>query len=174
MEQVLRAMQRAGDRQKVLRAHGELVSDERLAVEAIDWRQIESVDGRILLHGEDEQSGKKFLMLEATSARVCYIPYTQEMEEIRARGGLKVNSFIRLRRLADDERLRIEIEDFGHSELFLTNRPMLRKKVEDLRSQGIRPTEEGWGGWLGRYQRALCEMDVDLIRSSNLITGSIP
>jgi hypothetical protein len=60
MEQVLPAMQRAGDRQKVLRAHGELVSDERLLVEAIDWRQIESVDGRILLHGENEQSGKKF------------------------------------------------------------------------------------------------------------------
>ncbi len=161
MEQVLRAMQRSGDRQKTLFAHGELISDKRLAVEVVDWRQIASIEGRVLVHGEEEHSGKRFLMLEATSARVCYIPYTPEMEEIRARGGLKTNSFIQLRRLTDDERVRIEIEDFGHSELLLTNRRLLRTKVEDLRSQGVHPTEDGWGGWLGRYQRALCEMDVD-------------
>jgi hypothetical protein len=161
MEQVLRAMQRAGDRQKTLFAHGELVSDMRLPVEVINWSQMASVEGRVLMHGEDEHSGKSFLMLESTSARVHFIPYTQEMDEIRARGGLKTNSFIRMRTQTDDGRLRIEIADFGQAEVLLTNRQLLRETFEELRRHGRRPTEDGWGGWLGRYQKALCEMETD-------------
>ena len=45
MEPVLRAMQRSSDRQKTLYAHGELVSDPRLGIEAIDWRKTVSVEG---------------------------------------------------------------------------------------------------------------------------------
>ena len=35
-EQLLRAMQRTADRQKTLSAHGALLSDERLQIEALD------------------------------------------------------------------------------------------------------------------------------------------
>jgi hypothetical protein len=160
-EQVLRAMQRAGDRQKTLFAHGELVSDKRLPCQAVDWQQTALVEGRVLVHGEEEHSGKNYLLLESTAAKVYYMPYTREMEEARSLGGLKTNSFVRLRKLSAGGRLRIEIEDLGHSEAVLSNRSLLREKVEVLRQQGVRPTEEGWGGWLGRYQKALCEIDVD-------------
>jgi hypothetical protein len=61
MEQVLRAMQRARDRQKTLFAQGALVSDQRLPIEVMDRRQMRSVDGRVLMHGEDEQSEKRFI-----------------------------------------------------------------------------------------------------------------
>jgi hypothetical protein len=145
LEQVLRAMQRAGDRQKTLFAHGELVSDKRLGVEAMDWQQIAAVEGRVLTHGEEEHSGKNYLLLESTAPRVYYIPYTREMEESRSLGGLKTNSFIRLRRRSGNERIRIEIEDLGHAEAALTNRTLLREKVE-----------------LGRYQKALCAVERDL------------
>ena len=70
MEQVLRAMQRACDRQKTLFAHGELVSDKRPAVEAVDWQYIGAIEGRVLTHGEEEQLGKNYLLLESTAARV--------------------------------------------------------------------------------------------------------
>ena len=116
-------------------------------------RQTPSVEGRVLMHGEDEHSGMRFMMLETTSARVFYIPYTREMDDIRARGGLKANSFVRFRRLG----LEMQIESFGNSEQALSNRPLLREKVEELRKRGLEPTEDGWGGWLGRYQKALCE-----------------
>jgi hypothetical protein len=158
MEQVLRAMRRARDRQKTLFAQGTIVSDQRLPIEVPDWRQMKSVEGRVLMHGEDEQSGKRFMMLEATSAKVLYIEYTPEMEGIRSRGGLKANSFVRLRSLPVNGRLRVEVEDLGHAEAILTNRTMLREKIHELREA---PTEEGWGGWLGRYQKALCELDQD-------------
>jgi hypothetical protein len=161
IEQVLRAMQRAGDRQKTLLAHGELVSDKRLAVEVIDWRETASVEGRVLVHGEEEQSGKRFLMLEATSARLWYIPYTQEMEEARSCGSLKVNTFVRLQRRSEVGRLNIDIDDRGNAEAVLSNRQLLRERVQEMRTQGFHPAEDGWGGWLGRYQRALCESAVD-------------
>jgi hypothetical protein len=153
-EQVLRVMQRAADRQKTLFAHGESISDRRLPIQAIDWRQTPSVEGRVLVHGEEEHSGKRFLILESTAARVFYIPYTQEMDDVRARGGLTANSLLRLRRLGPE----MQVEDFGDSEKALSNRRLLNEKVEELRTRGLEPTEDGWGGWLGRYQRALCEI----------------
>ena len=161
MEQVLRAMQKAKDRQKTLFAQGALVSDQRLPIEVLDWRHLKSVDGRVLMHGEDEQSGKRFMMLEATSAKVLYIEYTPEMEGIRSRGGMKANSFLRLRSVSENGRLRAEVEDIGHAEAMLTNRTMLREKIHELRETGVGPAEEGWGGWLGRYQRALCEIEAE-------------
>ncbi|HEY4088012.1 MAG TPA: DUF3363 domain-containing protein [Bryobacteraceae bacterium] len=161
VESVLRAMQRTADRQKMLFAHGALVSDRRLAVEAVDWRQTTEVEGRVLVHGEEEHSGKNYLLLESTAAKVYYLPYTREIEETRSIGVLKTNSFIRLRNLAKGGQLRIEIEDFGNAESVLTNRSLVREKVEALRRQGISPIDDGWGGWLGRYQKALCHAEAE-------------
>jgi hypothetical protein len=154
-------MQRAGDRQKTLFSHGELVSDKRLVVEVVDWKQIAAVEGRVLVHGEEEHSGKNYLLLESTAARVYYIPYTREMEETRSLGGLKSNSFVRLGRASGNGRLRIEIEDFGNAEAVLSNRRLLREKAQALRQQGVCPAEDGWGGWLGKYQKALCDVEAD-------------
>jgi hypothetical protein len=160
--QVLRAMQRTSDRQRTLATHGALVSDERLAIEAIDWRRIESVEGRVLVHGEEEHSGKNYLMLESTAGVVYYIPYTAEIEKARRVGSLKANSFVRLRRQVPTvERSRIEVEDFGDAEILLTDRRLLREKLSDLESKAVSPAQDGWGGWLGRYQRVLCGSDSD-------------
>ena len=154
-------MQYAKDRQKLLSAHGALSSDQRLPIEAINWRQLESVEGRVLVHWQEEHSGKNYLLLESTTAKVYVIPYTQEMEEARNRGELKTNWFVRLRRQADAGTSSISIEEFGHSEALLTNRRLLREKVAELQKQNLLLTEDGWGGWLGKYQKALCEMSVD-------------
>ena len=155
-EQVLRATQRTKDRQRTLAAYGELVSDARLRIEAIDWKKIDSVEGRVLVHGQDEQSGKSYLMLEATNAIVYYVPYTLDIEEVRSQGGLRANSFIRLRASSIDGRLGVEVKDFGNADAILANRQHLREKVEHLASLGVTPQEDGWSGWLGKYQSAVC------------------
>lgn len=159
---VLRAMQRAGDRQKVLAAHGVLVSDERLPIEALDLRQLTSVAGRVLVHGEDEQSGHRYMMLEGVDARVHFIEYTREMEEARARGELRTNSFVRLRRILGDEQSALEVEDLGDSEALLKNRRYFQSQARELLKRGILPSEDGWGGWLGRYQAALKQAATEL------------
>lgn len=121
-EAVLRAMQRAGDRQRMLAAHGVVVSDERLPIEVLDLTGTDSVEGRILVHGEDEQSGRKYLMFEGTDARIHFIDYTAEVEEARARGQLRPNSFARFRRTLIDGEPALEIEDLGDAEA-LVNAP---------------------------------------------------
>jgi hypothetical protein len=108
-----------------------------------------------VVHGHDEQTGRNYLMLEGTDARVYFIEYTREMEEARSRGELQTNSFVRLRKRFVAGRPEVESTDFGHAEGLLTNRLLLSEKARDLVSRGIVLTEDGWGGWLGRYQSAL-------------------
>jgi transcriptional regulator of acetoin/glycerol metabolism len=53
-ESILRAMQRVNDRQKMLAAHGALLSDERLQLVVADLRKLKLLEGRVVLHGEEE------------------------------------------------------------------------------------------------------------------------
>ena len=120
-------------------------------------RQITSVEGRVLVHGQDEQSGRNYLMLEGTDAKVYFINYSREMEEARSRGELRTNSFVQLRKVALDGALTLDFNDLGDAERLLTNPRHLGEKARDLLKRGIVPTEDGWGGWLGKYQAALCK-----------------
>jgi type IV secretory pathway VirD2 relaxase len=161
-ESVLRAMQRTSDRQKMLAAQGVLMSDERLPMEILDRRRLNAVEGRVLVHGEDEVSGHSYLMLEGTDAKVYLIHHTPEMEAVRSRGGLRINSFIRLRKLFVDGRPALEVNEMGDSESILKNRTHLETAAQRLIKRGVIPTEDGWGGWLGRYQAALRETALRL------------
>jgi hypothetical protein len=87
-ETALRAMQRLGDRQKVLAAHGVLVSDTRLPLVMFDLRRCTALEGRILVHGEDEGTGRSFMILEGTDAKVhCIYNITRQRWSRRAVAG---------------------------------------------------------------------------------------
>jgi hypothetical protein len=94
-------------------------------------------------------------MLEGTDAQVHYLYYTPEMEAVRNRGGLRTNSFIRLRNLFTVGSPALEIDDMGDSEAILRNKRHLGDQAQRLIQRGIVPQEDGWNGWLGRYQKAL-------------------
>ena len=132
------------------------MSDERLPIEVLNPAQMTSVEGRVLVHGQDEQTGQNYLMLEGTDAKVHYIHYTPEMEEARSRGELRTNSFVRLRKLPVDRALMLDVNDLGDAEILLNDPRHLGETARQLLKRGIRPTEDGWGGWLGRFQSALC------------------
>jgi hypothetical protein len=154
-ETALRAMQRLGDRQKVLAAHGATVSDTRLPLVMFDLRGCTTLEGRILVHGEDEGTGRSFMMLEGTDAKVHCIYHTPQMAEARGRGGLRANRFVRLRKLFENGRPLLEIDELGHCEKVL-NDDRLLEETRRLRIQsGMAPVEDGWGGWLGRYHEAV-------------------
>jgi type IV secretory pathway VirD2 relaxase len=161
-ESVLRAMQLVSDHQKTLAAFGVLKSDERLPISVLNWRETGSVEGRILVHGQDELSGRSYLMLEGTNANIHFIHYTPEMERARHQGELRTNSFVRLRRIFVDGDPLLETEDFGNAEKILQNPRVLAEAAQKLINRGIIPTEDGWGGWLGRYQAALREVALRL------------
>lgn len=165
-ETVLKAMQRSGDRQKLLASHGALLSDERLPLVVLDMRKLKTLDGRVIAHGEEEvgkSAGRHYLLLEGTDAIVHLIYYTSEMEEARSKGNLRANSFIRLQKQFENGRPVLEIEDYGDAERALKNRSHLRETAKTFLAHGIVPFDDGWGGWLGRYQVAITNMTTELV-----------
>lgn len=161
---VLRAMQRAADRQKTLAAHGVPISDNRLPIEILDLNAFTSAEGRVLVHSQDEQTGRSYLMLEGTDAKVHYVEYTPEMELLRADGALRTNSYLRLRRIVASGRSVVQVQDLGDSEKVLSNRGLLGENARALLNRGIMPTEDGWGGWLGRYQSTLARTAREIVQ----------
>jgi hypothetical protein len=89
------------------------------------------------------------------------------MELLRTEGGLRVNSFLRLRRLTAKGRVIVSVQELGNSEMVLTNRTLLGENARSLLKRGIIPTEDGWGGWLGRYQTALARVAAELSQQPN-------
>lgn len=166
-EDILRAMQRSADRQKMLAAHGVVMSDERLQLVVLDFRRLSSLEGRILVHGEEDsgrQAGRSYLMLEGTDGRIHYVYYSPEMEAARSQGGLRTNSFVRIRKLFSEGHPVLKIDELGDSESILRNKRYLRGTVQRLIKRGIVPREDGWNGWLGRYQKELCDAAITIDR----------
>ena len=169
LEGVLRGMQKMADRQKTLNAGGVLRSDERLPILPLDHGALDCVEGRILVHGEEE-NGRSYLMLESTDAKVYAINHTRRMQEMRNAGGLNVNQFVRFRKVLAAGRPRIEVEELGSAESILEDRVYLRQTVQQLARKGITPMEEGWAGWLGRYQQAVARAS-DKLRRERPVVG---
>ena len=161
-------MQRTRDRQKTLAAHGVPVSDGRLPIVVLDTRQFRMAEGRVLVHGQDEDSGRNYLMLEGTDTKVHFIHYTPEMEAARRNGEMRTNSYIRLRRINTESRPVIDVRDFGDAEALLKNPSLLREKARALLKEAIVPAQDGWGGWLGRYQAALANTAAELSQEWSL------
>jgi type IV secretory pathway VirD2 relaxase len=158
-ETVLRAMQRATDRQKMLAANGALLSDERLPLTVLDFRKLRRVEGRVVAHGEEESSnvnGRHYLLLEGTDGQVHLIYYTREMEEARAAGRLRVNAFVRLQKFFENGHPVLEISDEGDSEKLLRNSRHFNERAQALRGHAAElGSEVALGGWLGRYRATL-------------------
>ena len=154
-ETVLRTLQRTVDRQKMLAAHGALLSDPRLPFEITNIRNLKAVEGRVLLHAEDEASGRRYLLLEGVDAKVHVIYHTQEIEEGRRAGKLVVGSFVRLEKRFADQIPHIEISDYGDAHALVANQAFMNKQSKALFRQGIAIEDGLWGGWLGQYHKAL-------------------
>jgi hypothetical protein len=166
-DSVLRAMQRTSDRQRILAEHGVVPSDPRLPIHQLNWNEYpDGVKGRILVHGQDESSGRGYLMLESTNALIHYISYTPEMESARSQGGLRTNSFLKLRRLFGiDGKAIVDIHDRGSADALLNKQSYFSDEARRLAQQGITPAEDGWGGWLGKYQAKLHEAAGQVARA---------
>ena len=119
----------------------------------------------MLVHGEEEEgrdAGRGYLLLEGTDAKVHYVSYTPAIEEARNSGGLKINSFIRLRKLFKDGKPLVEVEDFGSAEAILKSKAHLTEAAQVFVTRRLLPAEDGWGGWLGRYQAALRNVAIEM------------
>jgi type IV secretory pathway VirD2 relaxase len=154
-EKVLRTLQQSGDRQKMLAAHGTLVSDKRLPLQVTTLRQLQVVAGRVLLHTEDEQTGKRYMLVEGTDGKVHLIYHTDTIEEARKQGQLAVDNFIRIEKRFTNRKPVLHVDDMGDATVLLQNTSYFVKEAELLLRKGIQDVQPVWGGWLGHYQAKL-------------------
>jgi type IV secretory pathway VirD2 relaxase len=154
-EKVLRTLQQSGDRQKALAAHGALLSDKRLPLQVTNMRQLQRLEGRVLLHTEDEQTGKRYMLVEGTDAKVHLIYHSSAIEKARSEGKLAVGSFIRIEKRFDNRKPTLHVDDLGEAKALLQNSSHFRKEADLLLRQGVQEVQPAWGGWLGQYQTKL-------------------
>ena len=154
-ESVLRTLQRTVDRQKMLAAHGALASDPRLPFEIMDIQNLKMIEGRVLLHAEDEAKGRAYLLLEGTDAKVHLIYHTEDIEDARRAGKLAVNSFVRLEKSFVERIPHIEVSDYGDANKLLESPEFLKKQAQSSVRLGIVGDRNSWSGWLGEYYERL-------------------
>jgi hypothetical protein len=64
--------------------------------------------------------------------------------------------------LFENGRPLLEIDDLGPSEKILSDRLHHEETVRRLMDSGMAPVDDGWNGWLGRYQAALRRMALSV------------
>jgi len=157
----LKAFQESNDRQRTLAAHGVLISDPSLPFKVTDLRDVHELYGRVLVHGEEEMTGRGYMLLEGTDASVHYILHDAQLQAARHQGELRPGSFICLRR--HGARSRLAIQDLGDAEALASNKPKLDAVARSHPDMG---GSAAWGGWLGRFQAAIAAAQRNLTDSS--------
>ncbi len=154
-ETILRAMQLTDDRQRSLAANGIAASDPRLPSRLTDINNVRELEGRVLGHGEEDSTGRTYMMLEGTDHQIHFIHRSPDLEVARRQGRLATNSFVRLTTQLLNQRFRTKVQNFGNADELLSNDDYLKNAVRKLLRKGRMPTETGIAGWLGRYERSL-------------------
>ena len=93
----LRMMATLNDRQRMIAAHSELLSDPRLPIVFTPPAEIERLEGRLIANTLDE-SGRMHTILESIDAKVHIIPHDQQLELAHANGQLIQNHYLKLHR----------------------------------------------------------------------------
>jgi hypothetical protein len=105
----------------------------------------------VLTHGE-EDTGRQYLLLEGTDAKIHFIYHTPEVAAAWAAGKMRPNSFVRFRRLfGTDGRPLVEIADLGDAERLLQKKAHFRAAVRAAKKHEEPQHEQAWSGWLGKY-----------------------
>jgi type IV secretory pathway VirD2 relaxase len=155
--QLLRTMQKSSDRQRMLARHGALLSDERLPLEFVSFRQLTQVNGRVVAHGQEEDTDRMYLMVEGVDGKVHLLYQNEDIQNARHKGQLAINSFVRIEKRFSQGRPFLQVNDLGDAYQLLKNSTYFRSTASLLTRQGIHNVEPTWGGWLGQYQDAVRE-----------------
>ncbi len=170
---VLRMMQRSLDRQRMLAAHGALLSDERIPLVVTDLREMTHIEGRVLGHGQEKYGDRMYVMIEGVDGKVHFLHQTDEIQNARRQGQLSVNSFTRIgKQFSDDGRPFLQVEDLGDASELLRNDTYLGKTALQLIHQGVTRVERSWGGWLGTTSG--CDWQVYLHGETAAAGGTRP
>jgi hypothetical protein len=148
MERALRAAQKTRDRVQIMEAHGVVASAPDLPFRMLRLDEVQDVEGKILVHGQDEFSGGNFALVESVQGEMVRLPHSREFGIARQHGNLQPGCYVRVQR-ADDGSW--NVTEHGDAELLLADRAFLRENATRLAAAV--PT--GFGGWLGGLRAAI-------------------
>lgn len=150
-EKSLRTMQKTHDRLKITAEHGVLASDRRLPFRVLLSAELAEIEGRVLVTGQDEASGRNYVLVESIRGEVLQIPQVPEFEELRQRGGLKSGSYLRMSAERDSSgQLHFETVDLGDATKLLSDHAFLSQNAARLLTE----MPDGWRGWLGNLRNS--------------------
>lgn len=176
-EQALRQMQVGNDRLKSLHEQRHTLSDPRLPLVATELRNVRRLSGKVIGTGLDENRGIPYLLLEGTDAKVHYLYQDGALNEARRKGQLQPGAFVEIERQFIQggdgrKRAQIVVTDRGPAEALLTDQKHLaRDALRAAKGQPSLPRESGYGGWLGRYHKAVAKRAQELVNGGQLKPG---
>lgn len=145
-DRTLRNLQIAGDKQKMLGRSMVPASSTDQPILSMRWNQIDTMHARILGHGEDEVTSKRFLMIETINGNIIYLQHRADSETLRNRGLLNRNHFVTFTR---SKRGALQVEDHGQAVAALEDRDLMVRLVRE------QPAGSGRPGWLGSLDAAM-------------------
>jgi hypothetical protein len=154
-EPLLRALQRSTDRQRMLARHMELLSDPRLPLEFVPFRDLKRIEGRVVAHGQEEATDRPYLLVEGTDAKVYLFYQNVDIQNARHDGKMRANSFVTIEKQFANGHPSVQIEDLGDADALLKDIHHF-KSVES--QTAIAATGQAWGGWLGKHQATLAQL----------------
>ncbi len=167
-EKSLRTVQKTHDRLKIMAQFGVMASDPKLPFQAARLSQMDELEGKVLVHGQDEWSGNNFALVESVTGAIFRIPQTREIADARRHGNLEPGHYLRIKRIppsaGNNSRSTYEVSDFGDAEELLQNPFFLEEHAGRL-SEIV---QDGWGGWLGRLRIAVMASKRDQKRGPAL------
>ena len=164
--EVLRTMQRTSDRQKSIVQQTSLASDPRIPLQVDDWRKLRTIEGRVLGHGEEENSGRRYMLLEGTDGKLHYLTHNEQIDSIRQSGQLKPDSFVTIQRTKVEGKVGHRIDEHGAADSILTDKAFINNRASRLNQMrkhaAVKEPHDGsndagpvYGGWLGKYNSAI-------------------
>ena len=117
---------------------------------------MKTLEGRVIGHGQEDQTGRAYILVEGTDAKVHFIYYEDGIEAARHQGLMRVNSSVRLRKRIVLGKGQLIVEDLGDAEKLLSDKIYMHRRAQALIKAGAFSDDATrWGGWLGRYNTKL-------------------
>jgi len=151
LEKSLRAAQQVHDVQRTVDKHGVVASDRDLPFRRTNWKDIQKLEGRVLVHGQEDNADNAYMLIEDTDGTVHFLEHRKEVDALRELGKLKPGAYVAMRKYFTGKQVTWVIEDHGPAEHAITDAAFLDKCAR----RGVRPGEHAYGGWLGKFRDAM-------------------
>ncbi len=177
LEPTLRKIQESGDILKTMYSARDIQSDPRMPVQKATLQAGQSIEGRMVATGEDESTGKPYVLLESPDGIVQHVYQTMAMQKARAEGTLKRGDYLTVegKELERDGKkfLALVMRNHGSGHKLLTDSKHLTAQVlRSVHKHKALPQPRPLAGWLGEYQQAIQKQAAELLRAGVIRPGA--